>query len=78
MVNGVQLAKLARCASVESESESDDDDYSKDPSYKPSGRSSYAARRANTREELKCQFIYEDGVECSYIGYNNGFCYVHV
>ena len=74
----IQLASKVR-ASVESESESDDDDYSKDPSYKPSGRAYngrvYAAKTANG--EPRCQFIFDDFVQCSSIDNNNRFCHFH-
>ena len=64
----------------ESESESEPDDYSKDPSYKPSGRRAYngrvyAAKTANG--EPRCQFIFDDFVQCSSIDNNNRFCNFH-
>ena len=76
----IQLASKVRASVSESESESDDDDYSKDPSYKPSGRRAYngrvyAAKTANG--EPRCQFIFDDFVQCSSIDNNNRFCNFH-
>ena len=62
-----------------SESEGEPDDYSKDPSYKCSSRSynrrAYAAKTANG--EPRCQFIFDDFVQCSSIDNNNRFCHFH-